>query len=138
MKKIVLALSIIATLSSCSSTTNNSVNNGMAGVVNAANTIAEISNLLNSLNLTPSQSSVISTTLTNYVNQYNSLANLNPNSDQYKTQLRKYKSTALSSLGTALGGNEYNQFISALTTIANSNNTMLSNGTIAVLSSLVN
>jgi len=138
MKKIVLALSVIALLSSCSTTSNGSANNTLSSVVNTANTIAEISNLLNSMNLGPSQASVIGSALNNYVTQYNSLAGMSTNSQGYKTKLKSIKSNALSSISSALNGNEYSQFTNALITIANSPDTNLSNGTIAVLSSLVN
>lgn len=140
MKKIVLTLSLVAVLSSCKTTSNGSStgSNTIEQAINVANTVAEINNLLNTLNLTPSQSSVIGTTLSNYVAQYNSLAGMNTNSQEYKTQLKKYKSNALSSISSSLSGNEYSQFTSAMMVIANSANTSLSNGTINVISSLVN
>lgn len=138
MKKIVLTLSMIAVLSSCTSTSNSTSSNTIVNAINVANTVAEINNLLNAMNLTSSQASVIGTTLSNYVTQYNSLAGLNTGSQEYKTQLKKYKSNALSSISSSMSGNEYSQFTNALITIANSPNTNLSNGTINVFSSLVN
>ena len=94
MKKIVLALSMVVILSSCTSTSNSTNSNTIESAINVANTVAEINNLLNTMNLTPSQASVIGTTLSNYVAQYNSLAGLNTGSQEYKTQLKKYKSNA--------------------------------------------
>lgn len=131
-------MSMIGFLISCSSTSSSSVNNTIGNVVNVANTVAEINNLLNGMNLNASQASVIGATLSNYVSQYNSLAQMNTNSSEFKTQFKKYKSSTLTSISSALPGNEYNQFLNALTTISNSNNTNLSSGTINVLSSLVN
>lgn len=138
MKKIFLALSLIAFMSSCTSTSNSTNSNTIVNAINVANTVSEINNLVNTMNLTPSQASVIGTTLSNYVSQYNNLAGLNTGSQEYKAQLKKYKSNALSSISSSMSGTEYSQFTNALITIANSANTNLSNGTINVLSSLVN
>jgi len=131
---------LITVFSNCTSTSKTTSLNVVTAIepVNVANVMGEINRLLNNLNLSFSQTSMIVPTLTEYVNQYNLLSNLDPSSQEYKNKLKKYKSNALNNLSSNLGPIQYNSFINSLNGIANSSSTNLSKGTVAVLSSLVN
>ncbi len=131
-------MSMIGFLTSCSSTSSSSVNSTYGGVVNVANAMGEINNLLSGLGLSFSQNSIITSALTDYVTQYNSLSTLSPNSNQFQNKLKMIKSNTLSTLSSNLGPSQYNNFIKVLNNIGNSSSTNLSASTASVLSSLVN
>lgn len=138
MKKILFAISIAA-LASCSSTSNiASLANTVNKVSNITNTVSQINTLLGGLNLSSSQAGKVTSALTNYIQQYNTLSSLAGTSSDYQTKLNGYKSTALSEISSTLGQSKYGQFINAAKEATNAKNSGLSAETISVLSSLIN
>ena len=134
MKKILFALTF-ATLASCSSTGNlTNIANSANKVANAANTISEISNIFNALNLTSTQTSKVTSALTNYIKQYNSLSGLTDNSANI---LNEYKTSALNEISNSLGQSKYGMFLNAAKEATNAKQSGLSAESINILSSLI-
>ena len=132
MKKLVLALGVVLSLTSCAST-------GTVGtitkVAKISTAISEITGLLGGLNLTSAQTSVVSSALKSYISNYNTV---DTSKEGYQTLLEGYKSKALGEIKTGVGESKYGEVISTLKeATGKAKNTTVSDATLAVISSLV-
>lgn len=132
MKKLVLALGVVLSLTSCASSGTVSTITKVAQISSA---ISEITGLLGGANLTSSQTSVVASALKSYISNYNTI---DTSKEGYQTLLDGYKTKALSEIKTGVGESKYGEVISTLKNASTkANSTTVSDATLAVISSLV-
>ena len=96
--------------------------------------VKEITSSLSALNLTGTQTTAVSSALTNYVTKYNSLKAI-ASTAKGAAQLSSAKTSALTAIKSSLGASKYTSFLSSLKTTAV--NQATSAAATAVINSLI-
>jgi len=138
MKRILFGAALLSSLSlvSCGSSSNAGTTNGASKVINIASVITEILGLLGGggNSLTNTQTSNVSSALGKYIGIYNTASALTDVTAR-TTQINQAKTTALSSIQSAVSASQYSGIINTLTSAIGKKST--STTTASLLSSLL-